>query len=191
MITRNCTKCFKILPLEEFYDKPEGKFGKQSRCMTCMRSYQRQQWKNNNIMPRNISFFKTQTQIRNRTKTQTRRMGWKQLKPGTILTAVEKGQGLKKGEKVKRMGLIKVTKIYNEPLSMITREDVIQEGFPDMTVSEFLTFFCKFNKCAKDDYVTVIHFEYLSEIISSQKLISWKDSPQQKMRKNQVLVDAE
>jgi hypothetical protein len=52
-------------------------------------------------LPRYISFMLTQPQIRARTKTVTRRMGWKDLKPGTLLMAAEKCQGLGKGGKIK------------------------------------------------------------------------------------------
>ena len=43
---------------------------------------------------RNISFSMTTEQVRRREKTVTRRLGWSDLKPGTILQAVEKAQGL-------------------------------------------------------------------------------------------------
>ena len=39
--------------------------------------------------------------VRRREKTVTLRLGWWKLQPGTILQAVEKAQGLKKGEHVK------------------------------------------------------------------------------------------
>ena len=43
-------------------------------------------------MPRNMSFMITKEQVRNRTKTVTRRLGWAFLKPGDIVNAVEKGK---------------------------------------------------------------------------------------------------
>jgi len=49
---------------------------------------------------RNMSFFLTTDQIRNKTKTVTRRDGWLFLKPGDIVQACVKCQGLKKGEKI-------------------------------------------------------------------------------------------
>ena len=45
-------------------------------------------------MPRNMSFMLTTEQVRNKTKTVTRRLGWWFLKPGEIVNAVEKGMGL-------------------------------------------------------------------------------------------------
>jgi len=44
-------------------------------------------------MPRMISMFLTQQQVKARTKTVTRRLGWRWLKPGTLLQPVVKAQG--------------------------------------------------------------------------------------------------
>ncbi len=52
---------------------------------------------------RNMSFMLTTQQMQDRTKDVTRRVGWWFLKPGDVIMAVEKGMGLKKGEKIKRM----------------------------------------------------------------------------------------
>lgn len=83
---------------------------------------------------RNISFFLMQEQIRNQSKTVTHRSGWHWLQPGTLLQPVEKGQGLKKGEKVKKIGPpIRVVDVSRVPLTLIDNDDVRREGFPDMT----------------------------------------------------------
>src|SRR5262245_21934026 len=37
--TRCCTKCSTEKSLDEFSDRPEGKWGKESRCQTCMQEY--------------------------------------------------------------------------------------------------------------------------------------------------------
>jgi len=49
---------------------------------------------------RNMSFAMTTKQVRNQTKTVTRRFGWWFLKAGDIVQPVEKAMGLKKGEKI-------------------------------------------------------------------------------------------
>ncbi len=51
-----------------------------------------------------MSFRLTAEQMRARTKTVTRRLGWSSLKPGDIVQPVEKAQGLRKGEKVVKSG---------------------------------------------------------------------------------------
>ena len=110
---------------------------------------------------RNISFFETQAQFRARTKTVTRRGAWWFLKPGDVLMGVEKAQGLGKGGKVVRMGPIRIVSARKERLSDITQDDVIAEGFPDWTPSNFIDFYMKFNKCGEDEPVNRIEFEYL------------------------------
>lgn len=111
---------------------------------------------------RNISFFLTQQMIINRTKTVTRRQGWGWLTPGTQLQPVEKGQGLKKGDKVRRIGRpIVVTAVDRVPLDSITEDDVVREGFPGMTPQQFVQFYCKHNRgCEPGDEVTRIEFQY-------------------------------
>lgn len=111
--------------------------------------------------PRLISFAMTTEQVRLRTKTVTRRLGWLDLKPGTILQAVEKAQGLKKGEKVKRLCLIRVKSVRRERLCKITRADVTREGFPGMLKHKFVEFFCEGHGCEPGDTVTRIEFEYI------------------------------
>jgi len=117
-------------------------------------------------MPRNMSFMLTQQQVRERRKFVTRRLGWV-LKENEVLNAVEKAMGLKKGEKVARMGQIQVVEARWERLDrMITdlsygRSEVILEGFPDMTPLEFVGFFCRHMKVPPDEYVHRIMFCYL------------------------------
>ena len=68
-------------------------------------------------MPRNISFALTTPQFLDGSKDVTRRMGWRYLRAGDVLMAVEKSQGLGKGGKIKRLGLIKVIDARREPLN--------------------------------------------------------------------------
>ncbi|GAJ06145.1 unnamed protein product, partial [marine sediment metagenome] len=76
---------------------------------------------------RNMSFSLTKTHILNQTKTVTRRQGWTFLKPGDLLQPVEKCMGLKKGERVKKLGCpIRVVSVDRQPLHLITPEDVIR-----------------------------------------------------------------
>lgn len=110
---------------------------------------------------RNISFSATKAQFRARTKTVTRRMRWERLSAGDHLMAVEQAQGLKRGEKIVKLGAIVVVDVRRERLNAITQEDVIAEGFPDLTPAQFVRFFCDFNKCAPDATVTRIAFDYI------------------------------
>ena len=115
-------------------------------------------------MPRNMSFSMTTEAVRNRTKTVTRRLGWDFLKPGDLLMACEKCQGLKKGEKVKRLGLIRVRSVHYESLNTIFDDDpgeTTLEGFPGMSQYDFVEMFCKANRCHEDDACNRIEFEYV------------------------------
>jgi len=121
-------------------------------------------------MPKNMSFSITTSQMYEGTKDVTRRLGWSSLKAGDIVCAVEKGMGLKKGEKVKRIGLIEIVSVTQEQLWKITKADVIREGFPEMTASEFIDMFCDTHKCTMYQWVNRIEFKRLYEAQQSMHL---------------------
>ncbi|TAM33142.1 MAG: hypothetical protein EPN61_18540 [Burkholderiaceae bacterium] len=121
---------------------------------------------------RNMSFMLTKQQIRDRTKTVTRRMGWLKLRPGDLLCAVEKGMGLKPGERVERIDTIRVVDVRQEPLKAMLEDvdygmaECVKEGFGDHHTlrwpSEFVVFFCGSHKgCTPESLVTRIEFEYV------------------------------
>lgn len=130
----------------------------------------------------NISFALTTPQFRARMKDVTRRLGWKNLKPGQVLTACEKCQGLKKGEHPVVLGRIRVKDVRREQLSRLTMhaeakaldcvvtdaykrgeavEECRREGFPNLTPQQFVRMFCEHNQCDSATIVTRIEFEYL------------------------------
>lgn len=108
-----------------------------------------------------MSFSITTPQFRARCKTVTRRLGWQKLKPGQEFMAVVKGMGLKKGEKVERLGKCRCVSNRREPLNKITQADCIREGFAEMSPEQFIEMFCEHNKCRSDQPVSRIEFEYL------------------------------
>ena len=110
-------------------------------------------------MPRNMAFSMTIRQMYDGTKTVTRRSRWGYLKPGDIICAVEKGMGLKKGERVKRIGLIKITSVRQERLDEITKADCVREGFPDMTPEQFVDMFMHASGCPSTQIVNHISFK--------------------------------
>lgn len=116
---------------------------------------------------RNMSFMLTTEQIRNKTKTVTRRVGWKKLKLGTVLNACVKCQGLKKGEKIQKICQIRVIDIRFEKLNEMIRDqdygkrDASREGFPKLSGAEFVEMFCEHMPVKPDDEVTRIQFEYV------------------------------
>jgi hypothetical protein len=116
---------------------------------------------------RNISVALTERQILDESKDVTRRLGWTDLKPGTLLQPVRKGQGLKKGEQVHKVGgPIKVVSVRRESLAKIVilptygRSEVKREGFPHLTRTQFVQFFARSHKCEEDAQVTRIEFKH-------------------------------
>ena len=112
-------------------------------------------------MPRNMSFAMTTEQFKAKKKTVTRRVGWKNLKPGDVLMGCEKCQGIKKGGLV-RLGLIRVVSVRVEELREITDADVEREGFPGKDRAWFCEFFEKHMGIASWEIkVNRIEFEYV------------------------------
>jgi hypothetical protein len=113
---------------------------------------------------RNISFALTTAQVRNQTKTVTRRIGWKSLTRGTLLQPVVKAQGLKKGEHVEKIGgPIRVVRVDLVVLGDISLTDVHREGFPNLTKPQFIKFFKQTHSCRRDAVVTRIEFVYVTD----------------------------
>lgn len=108
---------------------------------------------------RSISFSLTTAQFLDGSKDVTRRVGWRWLKAGDELRAVEKAMGLKRGEKQVVLGIIRVRSVTAEPLDTITRKECRREGFPELTPAAFMAMFCKANQCSPDVMVRRIEFE--------------------------------
>lgn len=75
-------------------------------------------------------------------------------------------QGLKQGEKVKRLCQIRVKSVELEHLTALVNTpygtlEARKEGFPDLTGREFAKMFCENMGCDATQLVTRIEFEYL------------------------------
>ena len=119
---------------------------------------------------RNMSFIHTQRQVRDRSKTVTRRVGWWNLKPGELVRAVEKSQGIKKGGKIKPICTIRIVSTRREPLRRMADdtdygfEETAREGFKDHPFqwpSAFVEWFAASHGCEIGDEVNRIEFEYV------------------------------
>jgi len=121
-------------------------------------------------MPRNMSFALTTDQMRRREKTVTRRFGWRFLKPGDVVNAVEKAMGLKKGEKINRICQIRIVSTREEPLNAITKEDCIREGFPSYEPEDFISMLTSQYKCDPTKSVNRIEYEFIDEIVGHHTL---------------------
>jgi hypothetical protein len=108
-----------------------------------------------------MSVALTVPQVRDRSKTVTRRDGWLMLKPGDPLTLCEKVRGRKKGESLVRIADVQVVSVRREPLNAITPQDVAAEGFPGWTTKKFISFFTGTRKgCEPGTVITRIEWRY-------------------------------
>ena len=113
---------------------------------------------------KNMSFMLTLPQMEARVKSVTRRVGWWDLEEDDVVMAVQKGMGLKKGEKVVPIYAIQILSARSEPLRKLIdnpvygEKEVVLEGFPDMTPLDFVQFFCDTHKCLPDKIVNRILF---------------------------------
>ena len=118
---------------------------------------------------RNMSFMLTTDQIRNQTKTVTRRLGWWSLKPGDRVMACVKCQGIPKGGKIEKICEIEIVSCRAERLNQITEDDVYREGFPQLTTLEFIRMFMKEMKCCVVERVNRIAFKYVDRLKKEMK----------------------
>lgn len=133
---------------------------------------------------RNISFSATIDKFNQKQKHVTRRLGWQGLKPDEILMGIEKGQGLKRGEKVKKLAPIIILEVSREQVLDIIRYPIRKipdyitnryvgyfagkntppettlEGFPELTTIDFVKMFCEMNECESTTVITRILFDY-------------------------------
>lgn len=113
-------------------------------------------------MARLMAVSLTEQQVRDRTKTVTRRAGWRMLRAGHQLTLCRKVMGRKRGEPLERIVNVEVVSVRRERLDAITPADVIAEGFPGMSPAEFVEFFCgTHRRCRPDTEVSRIEWRYL------------------------------
>lgn len=118
-------------------------------------------------MPRNMSFSLTTEQYLARTKTVTRRFGWRDLPPGKVVNGVKKAMGLKKGEKIERLGQHRIVSNEAESLQRMLddeeygRSECVKEGFPGMEPAEFVAMLLKHNGKTMADLPQRIEYEYV------------------------------
>ncbi len=112
--------------------------------------------------------------FRNRTKTVTRRLGWWNLKAGDVLMGVEKAQGIPKGGKIVMIWPIRVVSVRREVLGSIHAEAgaTASEGFPGMSVGEFMCMFSRAHGCDPATEVNRIEFEHLFPCYACEELLA-------------------
>ena len=117
-----------------------------------------------------ISFSLTAEQVRARTKTVTRRLGWCNARPGERLVACLKVMGRRKDEPLVRLAVIELVEVRRESLHSLTggsytdrmaKRECAREGFPQMSARQFVEFFCREMKCPPATQVTRLEFKYV------------------------------
>jgi len=115
---------------------------------------------------KNMSFAMTTPQFLDGSKDVTRRFGWWNLKPGDRIRAVEKGMGLKKGEKMKVLGVIEIVCAKREPLSELLLGgskypviEMMREGFPHLAPAQFVDMLCQHYNCKPETICNRIEFK--------------------------------
>ena len=91
-------------------------------------------------MSRLMSVSLTEDAVRARTKTVTRRLGWRFAKPGDRVTLCRKVMGRKPGEPLVRICDVEIVDIRREVLLTMPYLDVAREGFSDWTREQFAAF---------------------------------------------------
>jgi len=112
-----------------------------------------------------MSFSLTEEQLVEGSKDVTRRLGWGRLKPGQEIRAVRKAMGLKPGEKIEPLAVIRIVSVNAEPLTRLMedphygQQESNREGFPEKSGAQFVAMFCGHMRCQPDTVVNRIEFE--------------------------------
>jgi len=128
-------------------------------------------------MARLMSVALTEQAVRDRRKTVTRRAGWSWLTPGTDLELCRKVMGRRRPDgtvdPLVRLARVRVVDVRQEPLTAITWDDVLREGFtpeelepwrmwPGADLPElFVRFFTEHMGGSPEQIVTRIEWRYL------------------------------
>ncbi len=93
-------------------------------------------------------------------------MGWRGLRAGDRLTLCREVMGRRRADRhvepLVRIVDVEVLAVGRERLDAITADEVVAEGFPEMTPEQFVEFFCDSHRgCTPDSTVTRIQWRYL------------------------------
>jgi hypothetical protein len=112
---------------------------------------------------RRMSFPDTAAEVRERLQTVTRRPGWRFLKPGDLILAVEP----RSGAAAREIALLRIRRVSVEPLSRLleatyAEDELPREGLPCWSRDHFLATFLRRHRLKSIEVdVTRIEFEYV------------------------------
>ena len=115
---------------------------------------------------RHISCALTTRQVLDRSKTVSRRLGWRFAKPGMRLQIDRKCMGLKKGEHPEKLATVELVCVRFEPLCIMLDEpyghiEAKLEGFPSFTGKGFVEMFTREMRCPAFRIITRLQWVYL------------------------------
>lgn len=113
-----------------------------------------------------MSVSATESSVRDRSKTVTRRLGWRTLPAGVDLDLCRKVMGRKRPDgtvdPLVRIARVHVVRVGWERLDAITDADTIREGVAGVTTArEFVDFYTAAFKCEPSREVTRIEWRYV------------------------------
>lgn len=125
-----------------------------------------------------MSFSKTIIPMRAARKWVTTRIGWRNLKPGDRVLAIEKGMGLAKGERQVEIGEIEIISAQPATLADRPESDAMAEGFPGWPWSRFVARYCAAFRCNPQSAPTRIEFRPLYKPcpMARERMKTWTPS---------------
>lgn len=107
-----------------------------------------------------LDFPYTKKYIKNRVQTVTHRVECPDIQPGDLFIACEKFEDNEPCN-ILRHHQLRVVNKREEKLCNISQEDIYKEGFPNVTIAEYLDLFKRRYKCKDEQVVTRIEFKYV------------------------------
>jgi hypothetical protein len=129
-------------------------------------------------MPRLMALSLAERQVRALVKTVTRRLGWRMLRVGDQLTLCRKVMGRRRRWAPRPDRRRRSHLSAPRALDAITVADVTAEGFPQMTPTQFVSFFCAIHQgCEPGTEITRIEWRYLDWPARSRSFPTGDASP--------------
>ena len=110
-----------------------------------------------------MSFPDTAAEVRERLQTVTRRPGWRFLKPGDLILAIEP----RTRARARELAVLRIRRVRVEPLSRLdiatyAEDELPREGLPCWSKDHFVATFLRRHRLKSADVdVTRIEFEYV------------------------------
>jgi hypothetical protein len=122
---------------------------------------------------RRMAFPDTASEVRERMQTVTRRPGWRFLKPGDLVLAIDSrphGHAASAGAAAHELAVLRIRDVRVEPLSRLAgdatyaEDELPREGLPCWSTDHFIATFLRRHRLKSADVdITRIEFEHVEE----------------------------